>query len=125
MKTTQSHGPGGFTLVEIMIVIAIIGLLAVIAIPNYVRARSQAQASSCISNLRQIDSAVFQLAIEKGLSTGVTITYPDDLVPYIKLNNASSIPPCPAFGVYSLNTVGSTPQSFCSLSTLTPSHSLQ
>ncbi|HEV2394360.1 MAG TPA: prepilin-type N-terminal cleavage/methylation domain-containing protein [Verrucomicrobiae bacterium] len=60
----QTSRKGGFTLVEIMIVVAIIGLLATIAIPNFVKARSTAQMNACISNLRQIDGAVQTWALE-------------------------------------------------------------
>jgi len=69
MKINTSR-KSGFTLVEIMIVVAIIGLLAAIAIPNFVKARESAQAKSCVNNLRQIDGAVDQYALEAGLSTG-------------------------------------------------------
>ena len=69
MKINTSRN-AGFTLVEIMIVVAIIGLLAAIAIPNFVKARNTSQANACINNLRQIDSAVQQWALETGAADG-------------------------------------------------------
>jgi prepilin-type N-terminal cleavage/methylation domain-containing protein len=123
MKITRTRSLGGFTLVEIMIVIAIIALLAAIVIPNLLRAGARSQATTCINNLRQLDTAVQQFSIEARKSVGDTINYPDDLTPYIKLNRVGSLPGCPTKGSYSLNTVGNQPSSFCSLgSTVTPAH---
>src|SRR5438477_10207980 len=89
----------GFTLVEIMIVVAIIGLLAAIAIPNFVRARTTSQANACINNLRQMDGAVQQYALENKLASSASYAL-TDLKPYVKLDSSANLPACPASGNY-------------------------
>lgn len=73
----------GFTLVEIMIVVAIIALLASIAVPGFLRARKRSQASRVINDLRLLDSSLDQYAIENNKTTGATATF-TDLKAYLK-----------------------------------------
>ena len=74
MLTKLNKSRGGFTLVEIMIVVAIIALLAAIAVPGFLRARKRSQASRIINDLRLIDAAVDQYAIENNKTSGSTVT---------------------------------------------------
>jgi prepilin-type N-terminal cleavage/methylation domain-containing protein len=93
-----------FTLVEIMVVVAIIGILAVMAFPYYVRSREQSQMKACMNNLRQIDGAKDRYSIENGKQSGDPILQ-SDIEPYFlkKWEN------CPAGGSYEMNPIAEDP----------------
>jgi prepilin-type N-terminal cleavage/methylation domain-containing protein len=113
MKRTTAKKQG-FTLVEIMIVVAIIGLLAAIAIPNFVKARTTSQQNACINNLRLVDAAKQQWALEQKKQTSDSPAG-SDLQPYLGRGAAGELPTCPvdpqnSFATsYQPNTVGVSP----------------
>jgi len=96
-----------FTLVEIMIVVAIIGLLAAIAIPSFINARNTSRKNACINNLRQIDGAKEQYALQENLSAGgsepalATLVGPDKWI--------KATPICKAGGTYTVNVISTDP----------------
>lgn len=95
---------GGFTFLEIMIVVMVIGILASIAVPNFLIARDKGQTKVCAKNLRQIADAKEQHALTANIPSGAPVGW-DDIVPdYIE-----TIPKCPAGGEYTIGPVGTEP----------------
>ena len=116
---------GGFTLVEIMIVVAIIALLAAIAVPNFLRARKRSQATRILEDLRMIDAAIDQYAIETNKTSGANVDW-TDVKGYLKTgstlyNSGGNDMLNNSFGTFSVDTIPKVPATtFTKLSDVAP-----
>jgi prepilin-type N-terminal cleavage/methylation domain-containing protein len=102
-QNRPDYGLSGFTLIEIMIVVAILGVISAVAVPNFIKARNSAQVKICIANLKQITGVKAQWAFEQRKANSVTPST-DELAPYF---NSGALPPCPANGTYRIRRVSS------------------
>lgn len=117
---SRRHRRGGFTLVEIMIVVLIIGVLLAIAIPNFVKAREQARAKACSESLKQIQTALQQYAMDNKLANGASVNnWTTSLIG--ATNYIRTQPQCPSGGSYTITTIDANPT--CSASTNSYPHS--
>ena len=118
MKRFSKRSKRGFTLIEIMIVVLIIAVLLAIAIPNFMKARDTSRTKACVANLRQIESAQMQWAMDKKEAGTATVTMTDICPDYIK-----DTPTCPCGGNYVLTTVDANPT--CPNVGTYPEHTIQ
>ena len=103
-------GRKGFTLVEIMIVVLIIGILLAIAVPNFIKARETSRTKSCVANLKQIDAAVEQWAMDNKQSQGASVSLSALIGAGSTTTYIKNTPSCPSGGTYSdPETVGTAP----------------
>jgi type II secretory pathway pseudopilin PulG len=123
MSEHNNNSCSAFTLWEILFLFIIVGIMAAIAIPNHVGSHTS-PANTCINNLRQIDGAANQFALENHLTDGDRINFPDDPKPFLYRGGAAITLVCPLGGTYHLDKVGESPT--CSLSnTVSPAHVFQ
>ena len=103
MKLQAFHRRQGFTLVEIMIVVLIIGILMSIAVPGFLQARTSGRRSACIGNMKQVETAKNQWAMDNKKSNGDAVAFTDLVGSTLYLK---STPSCPSAGTYTVNVIG-------------------
>ena len=109
----QINRAAGYTLVELMIAVIIIGVLASIALPNYYKTRIGTRKGLCMNDLRQIEAAADRWVFEHDIDEGYMVTDADEEEIYNYLKNGK--PVCPAKGIYTITAIGSYPQVTCSI----------
>src|SRR4051812_30214788 len=115
MNEPEESSGWSFGLKETLLLVCIIGFCVWVSIPNFNHDGHHSPLNTCINNLRQIDGAINEWALEKNKTTNDTPTW-DDIRPYIKLDAKGNFPKCPQNGIYKLGKVGTIPQATCSLS---------
>ena len=114
MKMRNKKKDAGFTLIEIMIVVLIIAILLAIAIPNFLRARETSRAKSCQADLRQIETAKEQWAMDNKKAATDTPTAANLVTEYMR-GTEDTLPACPSSGTYTVGDMSTRP--VCSIGT--------
>ncbi|MDK2972797.1 MAG: type pilus assembly protein PilA [Candidatus Sumerlaeota bacterium] len=109
----------GFTLIEIMIVVAIIGILIAVAVPGFIRSRERARVTACQENLIRIDQAIQQYVIQENVQGQFVLTIP---LSYLvgEENYLRNMPECPSGGTYTLHAPDDQEPVTCTFQTRTP-----